>query len=305
MAGAMTRSDKDSNREFYNSEREDDRRRFDEEPLKRLAARTIVSWIAGHLEPGDRMLDVAGGSGVYASGIVRAAPVTVVGLDISDSMVRQRSEDPELELNVVGDMESLPFASGSFDAVMFVACLHHVPDSLPSLREALRVLRPGGQLFAYEPCSIHARRRGVEPVPGFSHEFRISMAHLAGRIRAAGFDLDGVSGKLLTARLLERAVRRPSFRAYLVTDRIDRALTLVPRLGRLGKAGMFRASRPGAAPRVAAAELSDLLACPRCCGRLSRDDSSLACRSCGAVYAVSGSLPVLLADRPPSGPPVG
>ena len=109
------------------------------------------------LRPGDTLLDVAGGSGTYASAIVRTLPVSVVGVDISESMVRQRFEDPLLEHNVVGDMEALPFRDGSFDAVMFVAALHHVPQPLRALEEARRVLRPGGRLFAFEPSSFRFR----------------------------------------------------------------------------------------------------------------------------------------------------
>ena len=73
---------------------------------------TLVPWIVSHVEPGARILDIGGGSGYYASKIVRAAPVTVVGLDISSSMIEQRQADPLLTENVVGDMEDLPFEDG-------------------------------------------------------------------------------------------------------------------------------------------------------------------------------------------------
>ena len=138
----MDRADKDLNRAFYDTEREDDRERFHKHPSKVFLTETLVPWVTSLVEPGARIVDIGGGSGAYASRIVRAAPVTVVGLDISESMVQQRAEDPLLPENVVGDMEALPFADGEFDAALFVGCLHHVPDPLPALREAHRVAAP-------------------------------------------------------------------------------------------------------------------------------------------------------------------
>ena len=114
---------------------------------------------------------------------MRAAPVTVVGLDISSSMIEQRAEDPLLTENVVGDMEALPFEDGAFDAAMFVG----VPPPRPRPAAGARgrrtaSLRPGGTLFAAEPCSLRVGTAGVAPVPGHQHEFRFSMGFLTGRI---------------------------------------------------------------------------------------------------------------------------
>jgi ubiquinone/menaquinone biosynthesis C-methylase UbiE len=170
----MERADKDENRAFYDTQREHDRRRFEQEPSKAFVTDALVPWVVSALPPNARIVDIAGGSGWYASRIVRAAPVTVVGLDISSSMIEQRGEDPMLVENVVGDMEALPFDDASFDAALFVGALHHVPDPLQALREAARVVRPGGGLFAAEPCSLRVGNAGVAPVPGHAHEFRFS-----------------------------------------------------------------------------------------------------------------------------------
>ena len=131
----MERQDKELNRRFYNAHAHalDDRELFESEPHRQHAMELIVPWVVASLHEGDRVIDIAGGSGAHASKIVRAAPVSVVGLDISEEMVRQRAEDPLLTENVVGDMEALPFDAETFDAVLFVAALHHVPDPLPAM----------------------------------------------------------------------------------------------------------------------------------------------------------------------------
>ncbi|HEY4349052.1 MAG TPA: methyltransferase domain-containing protein [Gaiellaceae bacterium] len=295
----MGRVDKDSNRAFYDSQREEDRQRF-ESGSKAFQSVAFVPWVAAHLAPGARLLDIAGGSGVYASQIVRAAPVSVIGVDISSSMVKQRSEDPRLPENIVGDMEALPFADGSFDAAMFVAALHHVPDPLAALREAFRVVRPGGTLFAAEPCSLRVGEAGVAPVPGHDHEFRFSMGFLNGKIEAAGFRIDEVQGKRLTMRFVARPFESPPLWAYRAADRIDRVITRLPRILGLAELALVRATRadaaPGASTTQPASTLADAFACPRCHGALARTSDRFTCRKCGAVYPDENGVEILLAD---------
>jgi SAM-dependent methyltransferase len=240
----VERRDRESNKAFYNSERERDRERFAHEPSKLHTAELLVPWVTSCLRPGDRVLDIAGGSGSYASAIVRALPVSVVGVDISESMIRQRFEDPMLEHNVVGDMEALPFGDGLFDAAMFVAALHHVPDPLRALQEARRVLRPGGRIFALEPSSIRSWRHSARPVPGMAHEFAVSAWWLASQMRRAGFEVEHVRMRNLSVRILSRLARRSSIGLFRTGDAIDRVLRLVPGLDRFAETGLIQAVRP-------------------------------------------------------------
>lgn len=48
----------------------------------------------------------------------------------------------------VASSDSLPFESGSFDTVCFIACINHIPERIGALKEAHRVLKPGGQVVA-------------------------------------------------------------------------------------------------------------------------------------------------------------
>jgi ubiquinone/menaquinone biosynthesis C-methylase UbiE len=89
-----------------------------------------------------RVLEVGCGWGELAVRLTREAGATVVALDQSPRMVelaRERGVDA-----VVGDVQSLEHADGSFDAVVVAWMLYHVPDLARALGEIVRVLRPGG-----------------------------------------------------------------------------------------------------------------------------------------------------------------
>jgi SAM-dependent methyltransferase len=48
----------------------------------------------------------------------------------------------------IASSDSLPFEAGSFDTVCFIACINHIPERVGALREAYRVLKPGGVVVA-------------------------------------------------------------------------------------------------------------------------------------------------------------
>lgn len=94
----------------------------------------------------NRVLEVGCGWGELAVRITTEVGAQVFALDLSPRMVelaRQRGVDA-----VVGYVEELPYADGSFDAVVAAWMLYHVPDLERGLGEVARVLRPGGSLVA-------------------------------------------------------------------------------------------------------------------------------------------------------------
>jgi demethylmenaquinone methyltransferase/2-methoxy-6-polyprenyl-1,4-benzoquinol methylase len=110
------------------------------------------------LRPGQRALDVAGGTGDLAAGMSRQVGTDglVVLTDINAAMLsvgRDALTDRGLVAGVsfaLANAERLPFADASFDCVTIGFGLRNVTDKGAALRSMTRVLRPGGQLLILE-----------------------------------------------------------------------------------------------------------------------------------------------------------
>ncbi len=108
-------------------------------------------------QPGQRVLDVATGTGMVAAELVRRAHCSVVGLDQSDAMLAgaqaRLARSPELAGRVrfvTGEAEQLPFGDDEFDALTFTYLLRYVDDPAATVRELARVVRPGGRIGMLE-----------------------------------------------------------------------------------------------------------------------------------------------------------
>jgi len=131
-----------------------------------------------NLRPGQRALDVAGGSGDLAVGLARqvGSRGLVVLSDINAAMLahgRDRLIDAGFIGNVAcvqADAERLPFADGTFDCITIGFGLRNVTDKTAALRSMRRALKPGGQLLVLE--FSHPRLPGLKPLYD-AYSFRI------------------------------------------------------------------------------------------------------------------------------------
>ncbi|MCA1994614.1 MAG: class I SAM-dependent methyltransferase [Coleofasciculus sp. S288] len=103
-----------------------------------------ICWAVGHLQ---EVLELGCGTGILASQLLEFGNV-VTGLDISEVAITQLPEEIK---GVVATLPEIPLADNSFDVVVATEVLEHIDDDQACVREAVRVLRPGGRAYFAVP----------------------------------------------------------------------------------------------------------------------------------------------------------
>ena len=125
-------------------------------PLRRLISppTKIVKRLG--LKSSDRVLEIGCGPGYFSPAVARAVPQGALTLfDTQDGMLaiaerRLKTRGISNFERRQGDAKALPFADGIFDVAFMVTVLGEVGDPRSALREAARVLKPGGRLSITE-----------------------------------------------------------------------------------------------------------------------------------------------------------
>lgn len=164
--------------------------------------------VTRHFASGSQLLDIGCGSGWLAQHFP-----SYTGIDGSPEAVEIARG---LGRNVTeGDVnEPLPFADESFDAIVMKDLLEHVTDPVAVVREAKRVLRPGGLIFASSPDAQrwvwddYTHRR-----PFSKKSFRLLFADQGWEVLRVGYESVFPGVGLLSART--RRKRRPRLFAAL------------------------------------------------------------------------------------------
>ncbi|OWJ75477.1 MULTISPECIES: bifunctional demethylmenaquinone methyltransferase/2-methoxy-6-polyprenyl-1,4-benzoquinol methylase UbiE [Haematobacter] len=127
--------------------------------VHRLWKNAMMDWLAPR--PGQRLLDVAGGTGdISFRFLSRARGTEAVVLDMTESMLvegRKRAEAASLSDRldwVTGDAMALPLKDASFDVYTISFGIRNVTRIQDALSEAYRVLKPGGRLMVLEFSQI-------------------------------------------------------------------------------------------------------------------------------------------------------
>jgi demethylmenaquinone methyltransferase / 2-methoxy-6-polyprenyl-1,4-benzoquinol methylase len=114
--------------------------------------------VVRHIATGESklILDVACGPCAVTERLARTTSAHVVGLDLSEEMLRMgqhnvREDDLQERVSLVlGRGEELPFADATFDALSFTYLLRYVTDPAATLCELARVVKPGGAIASLE-----------------------------------------------------------------------------------------------------------------------------------------------------------
>ncbi|MFC4671542.1 bifunctional demethylmenaquinone methyltransferase/2-methoxy-6-polyprenyl-1,4-benzoquinol methylase UbiE [Seohaeicola nanhaiensis] len=123
--------------------------------IHRLWKDAMMDWLAPR--PGQRLLDVAGGTGdISFRFLKRAGHGHATVLDLTEPMLvegRKRAEAAQMQGSldwVVGDAMALPFEDNTFDVYTISFGIRNVTRPQEALNEAFRVLKPGGRLMVLE-----------------------------------------------------------------------------------------------------------------------------------------------------------
>lgn len=131
--------------------------------IPRLGPRVVE---AAGIGPGDRVIDIAAGSGNASIPAARTG-AEVVATDLTPELLdagraRARAEGVEIEWRVA-DAEALPFDDGAFDVAISTVGIMFAPHHADAAREALRVVRPGGRIVLanWTPAGFIGRMFGI------------------------------------------------------------------------------------------------------------------------------------------------
>jgi SAM-dependent methyltransferase len=128
---------------------------------------TLKEALEDVLDPaGTTIIDVGCGDGAIVRHLASRG-ASAIGIEVSDGQLeRARKQAGEGEDYRVASGESLPFADASAGAILFMKSFHHIPAPVmpAALKEAARVLEPGGQVIVIEPLAEGNYFEAMRPI---------------------------------------------------------------------------------------------------------------------------------------------
>jgi len=113
----------------------------------------ILSLFAEFVEPkeDEKLIDLGCGIGDITYDVFKRFKLNINAIDISEKSIKYAKKNFEGINFEVGDMKKTRFKSNEFDIVLFAATLHHFIKRKRILKEAYRILKPEGRIFAFDP----------------------------------------------------------------------------------------------------------------------------------------------------------
>jgi SAM-dependent methyltransferase len=212
-----------------------------------FASQSALSSVIKDIVPVNKdtlILDIGCGSAIYTPILCKDRGCKFVGIDISYTAIKQLLNNIQFnelcgnEIVGVGDMTYLPFKPASFDLVICVGSLEHIPDDRKALREFTRVLKSGGYLFLLIPNSIsrmlpifrplekrfdqcgHLREYTVEDLSNLISSEGLNTANISSRDFFGFWLIFGIErfmGSFFTRNPIGRLINRAVFESHIFT----------------------------------------------------------------------------------------
>jgi SAM-dependent methyltransferase len=145
-----------------------------------------------------------------------------------DQRIVRFDMDPDQHPDIVGDAHAMPIEDGSFDHALCLSVLEHVRDPYQVVRETFRVLRPGGEVFAWVPFTFAVHGFPID-VTRFTREGLMVVFEEAG-FEVVHADAERYSGLFMNlSNAVHFTLPRRSHRPWV--RQANRALFLAARAG--------------------------------------------------------------------------
>ena len=222
-------------------------KRFFYQSRSRAVLEALQAW------PGERILEIGCGSGLYTRELARAQ-ARVTATDYAPSPLAQAKRNvgrlaPRVEFRIE-DAQRLSFTDESFDKVLMSEVVEHVPEPGRAIAEAARVLRPGGLLVASTPSRFsplnlaYGVKRRVRRYAFNEHLHEFTPGSFR-RLVAAHLDVESLQFvNFVLPYPVDELYLRAGSPGLLVLELVEHTLTRLPVARRLGWTMIVQARRP-------------------------------------------------------------